>query len=119
MDKSGNGVMYESHVYPWKREWQRCFIDAAAKYPILIGEVGCQPERMPFIPKEAHEMPETWAPDMLGCIQKYRLNWTAWCFHPKSSPCLLSDWNYTPTPYWGVPAKAAIAGKAFEMKKMR
>jgi hypothetical protein len=74
---------------------------------------------MPFIPASAHEMPETWAPDMLGCIQKYRLNWTAWCFHPKSSPCLLLDWNYTPTPYWGVPAKAALAGKVFEMKKMR
>lgn len=118
-DAGGNGIMYESHVYPWKREWQRCFLDAAAKVPILIGEVGCQPECMPFIPKEAHEMPETWAPDMLGCIQKYRLNWTAWCFHPKSSPCLLSDWNYTPTPYWGVPAKAAIAGKPFEMKKLR
>ena len=118
-DKGGNGIMYESHVYPWKRGWQKSFLDAAAKYPILIGEVGCQPECMPFIPKEAHEMPETWAPDMLGCIQKYRLNWTAWCFHPKSSPCLLSDWNYTPTPYWGVPAKAALAGTPFEMKKMR
>ena len=118
-DKDGNGVMYESHVYPWKRAWQKMFLDAAAHYPILIGEVGCQPERMPFIPPEAHEMPETWAPDMLGCIQKYRLNWTAWCFHPKASPCLLSDWDYTPTPYWGVPAKAALAGKIFEMKKMR
>lgn len=118
-DADGNGVMYESHVYPWKREWQKMFLDAAAKHPILIGEVGCQPERMPFIPPEAHELPETWAPDMLGCIQKYRLNWTAWCFHPKASPCLLSDWAYTPTPYWGVPAKAALAGEKFEMKKMR
>ena len=118
-DASGNGVMYESHVYPWKREWQAKFLDAAAQYPILIGEVGCQPERMPFIPPEAHEMPETWAPDMLGCIQKYRLNWTAWCFHPKASPCLLLDWDYTPTPYWGVPAKAALCGQSFDMKKMR
>lgn len=118
-DKVGNGIMYESHVYPWKREWQKRFLDAAAEYPILIGEVGCQPERMPFIPPEAHEMPETWAPDMLGCIQRYRLNWTAWCFHPRSSPCLLLDWEYTPTPYWGVPVKAALAGKEFEMEKMR
>jgi hypothetical protein len=118
-DKDGNGVMYESHIYPWKRAWQKMFLDVAAQYPILIGEVGCQPERMTFIPPEAHEMPETWAPDMLGCIQKYRLNWTAWCFHPKSAPCLLNDWDYTPTPYWGVPAKAALAGKIFEMKKMR
>jgi hypothetical protein len=118
-ERGGNGIIYESHVYPWKRGWQKCFVDAAAKHPLLLGEVGCQPERMPFIPPEAHELPETWAPDMLGCIQKHKLNWTAWCFHPKASPCLLSDWNYAPTPYWGVPAKAALAGKPFEMKKMR
>lgn len=118
-EPGGNGILYESHVYPWKREWQKMFLDAAAKHPVLIGEVGCQPERMPFIPPEAHEMPETWAPDMLGCIQKYRLNWTAWCFHTSASPCLLLDWDYTPTPYWGVPAKAALRGEAFEMKRMR
>jgi len=118
-ERGGNGIMYESHVYPWKREWQKMFLDVAAKHPVLIGEVGCQPERMPFIPPEAHELPETWAPDMLGCIQKHRLNWTAWCFHPKASPCLLSDWDYTPTPYWGAPAKAALAGQKFEMKRMR
>ena len=118
-DKVGNGVMYETHVYPWKRDWQRMFLDAAARYPILVGEVGCQPTPMPFEAPKAFEPPASWAPDMLGCIQKYRLNWTAWCFHPKASPCLLSDWDYTPTPYWGVPAKAALAGQAFELKRMR
>lgn len=118
-DPSGNGIMYESHVYPWKRDWQRMFLDAAAKHPILIGEVGCQPTPMPFEDARSFEPPESWAPDMLGCIQKHRLNWTAWCFHPKASPCLLQDWDYTPTSYWGVPAKAALRGGRFEMKKMR
>jgi len=119
VDKSGNGVMYESHVYPWKREWQRMFLDAAAKYPILVGEVGCQPTPMPFEDSKTFEKPESWAPDMLGCIQQHRLNWTAWCFHPSASPCLLADWTYAPTPYWGVPAKAALKGQAFELKRMR
>ena len=117
--KDGQGIMYETHVYVWKSGWQKRFLDAAEKYPLLVGEVGCQPERMSFIPPENHEMPETWAPDMLGCIQKYRLNWTAWCFHPKSSPCLISDWDYTPTPYWGEPVMRALKGEKFEMKKMR
>ncbi len=117
--KDGQGIMYETHVYVWKSNWQKSFLDAAAKYPILVGEVGCQPERMSFIPPENHEMPDTWAPDMLGCIQKYRLNWTAWCFHPKSSPCLISDWNYTPTPYWGEPVMRTLKGEKFEMKTMR
>ncbi len=118
-ERGGNGILYETHVYPWKREWQKMFLDAAAKYPILVGEVGCQPKPMPFETPQSFEPPESWAPDMLGCIQKYRLNWTAWCFHPSASPCLLADWAYTPTPYWGAPAKAALRGEKFEMKKMR
>lgn len=116
---NGNGIMYSSHIYPWKKGWQTKVIPAAEKYPLLIGEVGCTQERMPFIPPEQHEDPSTWAPDMLGFIQKYKLNWTGWCFHPKSSPQILSDWNYTPTPFWGVYVKEALSGKQFEMKKMR
>ena len=115
----GLGIMYETHVYPWKSGWLESFVNAAAKYPLLVGEVGCQPECMPFIPIERHEAPETWAPDMIGCIQELRLNWTAWCFHPRHSPCLLSDWNFTPTPYWGEPVLRAFRGEKFTMRKMR
>jgi hypothetical protein len=32
---------------------------------------------------------------------------------------VISDWQYTPTPYWGAFVKDALAGKAFEMKKVR
>ena len=39
-DKSGNGIMYSSHVYPWKKGWQKKLLDAAALHPILLGEVG-------------------------------------------------------------------------------
>ncbi|HCE44405.1 MAG TPA: hypothetical protein DET40_12730 [Lentisphaeria bacterium] len=118
-DRGGNGIVYSSHVYPWKSEWQKCFLDAAVKYPLFIGETGCEVERMPFIPPERHEDPYTWAPDMLGIIQKHKLNWTAWCFHPKSTPRVILDWEYTPTPFWGVFVKEALSGKQFELKKMR
>jgi hypothetical protein len=29
------------------------------------------------------------------------------------------DWNYTPSPFWGVFAKDALNGKQFETKRMR
>jgi len=119
VERGGNGIIYETHVYPWKNHWQTKFLDAAARYPVLVGEVGCQPKPMPFENPRSFQPPETWAPDVLGCIQKYRLNWTAWCFHPSASPCLLADWSYAPTPYWGVPVKAALAGQAFELKRLR
>jgi endoglucanase len=116
-DPKGNGVVYSTHIYPWKKNWQTKFMDIAAVHPLFIGEVGCQPEPMPWQKKT--EDPKIWAPDMLGLIQDLKLNWTAWCFHPSSSPCILLDWNYTPTPYWGAYVKEALAGKAFPRGKLR
>ena len=118
-DRGGNGIVYSTHVYPWKSDWKNKFLVVAEKYPLFIGETGCTEKPMPFIDPKKHKDPHTWAPDMIGLIQKHRLNWTAWCFHPKSSPCLLLDWEYTPTPYWGAYVKKALAGEQFEMKKMR
>lgn len=118
-DRGGNGVMYSSHVYPWKSDWQGKFLEVAAKYPVFIGEVGADTQRMDFIPAERQEDPATWVPDMLGVIQKYRLHWTAWCFHPKATPRVLLDWDYTPTPFWGVHVKNALEGKRFDAARMR
>ncbi|RMD78887.1 MAG: hypothetical protein D6820_09155 [Lentisphaerae bacterium] len=116
-DDSGNGIVYSSHVYPWKSDWNR-FLVAAKKYPLFIGEVGCQPTPMPW-QKHGTEDPETWAPDMLGLIQKYRLHWTGFSFHPKCGPPMLKDWTYEPTPYWGRFVKEALSGKIFELKRLR
>lgn len=117
-DKTGNGIMYSTHVYPWKSNWQEKFIDIAAHHPIFMGEVGCMDKKMPWESKLVD--PYTWAPDMLGVIQKHKLHWTAWCFHTSASPCVISDWKYTPTPYWGQFVwDALVNGKQFEVKKLR
>jgi endoglucanase len=118
-DPTGNGVVYSSHVYPWKSDWQGKFLDAADKYPLFLGEVGADTEKMPFVPADRQEDPYTWVPDILGVIQKHKLNWTAWNFHPKSTPRVIEDWNYTPTPFWGAFVKKALAGEQFETKKLR
>lgn len=118
-DPDGNGIMYATHIYPWKRGWEQKVLRAAALHPIFVGEVGADVNKMSFIPLSAQEDPATWVPDMLGLIQKYRLNWTGWSFHAWATPVLISDWNYTPTKAWGVPAKAALSGQQFELKKLR
>lgn len=102
-DAKGNGIVYATHIYPWKNDtrWDTCITAVADKYPILVGEVGCQPD-----PKQ--EEPKTWVPKVLAYIGKHQFNWTAWCFHPKASPCILADWNFTPTPYWGEFVKNAL-----------
>jgi endoglucanase len=118
-DPSGNGIIYACHIYPWKRDWQKKLLDAAALHPILLGEVGADAKKMDFMPHEVQEDAETWAPEILGLIQKHKLNWTGWCFHPSASPRMLLDWDYTPTPFWGQLAKDALGGKPFELKKLR
>jgi len=119
-DPTGNGVMYAWHTYHWHSDWAERVLPAAEKYPIFLGEVGAEVTPFSFIPEEEpQENPYTWVPDMLGFIQKYRLNWTAWCFHPVYAPVMVSDWEYTPTPYWGRFVKRALAGETFELKRMR
>lgn len=123
--KSGRGVIYSSHIYPWKTGWQKAFLDAAEKYPIFIGEVGNLRswDDFSFIPKSAQKevvgVGSPWPEDMLGVIQHYRLNWTAFSFHPTCGPNVIKDWEYTPTEFWGVFVKQALAGKHFETKKLR
>lgn len=118
-DRGGNGIVYSSHVYPWKKDWQEKFLTLADKYPLFIGELGAEPKPMPFERPENHEDPLAWSPDMLGLIQKHRLHWTAWCFHPLATPRIITGWNYEPTPFWGAFVKKALAGEKFEMQRLR
>ena len=118
-DTNGNGIMYAWHTYHWHKGWGR-ILPVAAKHPIFLGEVGASPLGvMNFIPDNQQEDPYTFSPDMLGFIQKLRINWTGWCFHPKAAPVMIENWDYKPTPYWGEFAKRALAGEKFEMKRMR
>ena len=118
-DLGGGGIMYSTHIYNWKRDWAGKVLPTAEKYPIFVGEVGADIHKMDFIPAGAQEDPYTWVPDMLGFIQKHQLNWTAFSFHPKATPVIISDWSYAPTPFWGSFVRAALRGAKFEMNKMR
>ncbi|HEX4125333.1 MAG TPA: cellulase family glycosylhydrolase [Tepidisphaeraceae bacterium] len=120
-----DGIMYSSHIYPWKKGWQHATLDAAAKFPVFVGEVGNINawSDFKFIPPSQQTEPvgptSQWPIDMLGMIQKYKLNWTGFSFHPRCGPEIISDWNYTPTDYWGVFVKQALAGKQFEFARLR
>ncbi len=118
----GRGIVYSSHIYPWKFQWDKYVLKAAEKHPLFIGEVG-NPRRwedFSFIEESARKetvgVESTWPKDVIGVIQANRLNWTAFSFHPKCAPQLLEDWNYTPTPFWGVHVKKALNGIIFDAK---
>lgn len=120
----GHGIMYSSHIYPWKRDWQGKVLVAAEKYPLFVGEVGSPPDwkGFEFIPPGGRFedlAARAWQPDVLGMMQKHRLHWTGFSFHPKAAPTIISDWDYTPTAHWGVFVKDALSGRRFEMKRLR
>lgn len=118
-ETTGNGIMYSTHIYNWKRDWAGKVMGAAAKHAIFVGEVGADVKKMTFIDSALQEDPYTWAPDMLGLIQQHRFHWTAWSFHPRTTPVLIKDWTFQPTPFWGEFAKQALSGRQFELKRMR
>lgn len=118
-DREGNGIVYSSHVYPWKSDWRGKFLAVAEKHPIFIGECGGEPKPMPFIPPEKHEEPVGWGTDFLGIVQQHKLHWTGWSFHPGATPRVILDWKYTPTPFWGELVKKALNGEKFEAKRLR
>lgn len=109
-DRGGHGVMYASHIYPWKFDWAEKVLCMAEKAPIFVGEVGCELKPLPFEKPEHYQDPYVWGPDMIGFIQANRLHWTAWSFHPRATPRVIGDWDFTPTPFWGAFVRAALRG---------
>ena len=118
-DKTGHGIMYSWHQYNWHTGWARRVLATAEKHPVFVGEFGADVNKMNFIPQDIQEDPYTWIPDMLGFLQKNRLNWTAWSLHPHTTPVMISDWKYTPNPFFGAFVKEALVGKQFELKRLR
>jgi hypothetical protein len=124
--KAGYGIMYDTHIYPWKgrtADWDKMMGTARKMYPILSGENGWDNGTIKAI--EGQEYPEDsekwytiWAPEFFAFVNDVDtygtyMNWTGWCFHPGSSPRIIdesssrNDYNYSylPTDYWGVYVK--------------
>ncbi len=110
-DGDGHGILYATHIYPWKRDWDVHVTPAARKYAVYVGEVGCEPAGL-GAPAWQQVDPATWAPQALAYINQHQFSWTAWSFHPSAGPSLIGGWDYAPTPYWGTFVKAALARKA-------
>lgn len=117
-DPTGNGIMYSWHTYNWHGGWEK-IIPVVEKYPVYLGEFGGDTKKMGFLPEDIQEDPYTFCPDMMGFVQKHKIHWGAFSLAPNSTPRLVLDWEYTPTPFWGEFVIRALKGERFEMKRMR
>jgi hypothetical protein len=117
VDPDGDGVVYANHPYPHVYErigretipqWAARVEAFARRHPIIVTEFGSIEAMWPF-PKDWNYDDEKWDREMIRTLEAHRWNWAAWDFHPTAWPCLVSDWNYTPTPHFGVWVKHALA----------
>lgn len=106
-DKTGRGVVYACHAYPFKGDTIDQFLvklDAALpKIPVIISEFGDNG------PRGQQDKPSPWIVRLVDEMEKRKCHWTAWDMHPAAGPVLISDWNYTPTPSFGVIVKEALS----------
>ena len=105
-DKGGNGIIYDTHIYPWKPlDWDKYVATAAAKYPILVGEFGHYGDHA--TPREGKQaLPhDEWMKRVIDWIEKNQFHFAAWCFHPGAGPCMIKNFNNEPTEFFGVYVK--------------
>lgn len=132
IDNGGDGVLYANHAYPFKGDrldaWEAKMAAAARVVPIIVSEFGSDtgPQRRgdwwrrprdsadaapePFR-NETGMTDQEWVAAILKALDRHGWHWTAWDLHPHAGPRLISDWDYTPTPFFGALVKASLHGE--------
>jgi hypothetical protein len=86
-----------------------------AQYPIDLGEFGT-PRDANGAGADVNGEPQpnapTWTGNMLAWLNQHQYSWSAWSLAPNTPPSLISDWNYTPTDYFGIYVKNELIAKA-------
>lgn len=95
-------VAYVCHPYPmkrsqpWEEQWEADFGYVADTYPVICTEIGfcLEHEHGAHIPVISTEV---YGEHITRYFEKKGISFTVWCFDPHWSPCLIEDWNFTPT----------------------
>ena len=115
-DPTGNGVIYANHAYDNKQQsvftWITNMEEATAKFPVIISEfggAGGANRRFGWWGQSpSSAIGDDWLLHMLQAIQDHNWAFTAWDMHPTAGPVLIADWNYMPTPEFGVYVKELL-----------
>lgn len=106
-DPKGNGVVYANHCYDNKHEsvdtWISKMEQASATLPVIVTEFGGTAGPSKMVPSD------NWLLHVLSALDEHHWSWTAWDLHTSARPNLISDWDYTPSPRFGVYVKRALA----------
>ncbi len=100
-ESGGNGLIYATHIYPWKATpWDNYITVLKSYHPILVGEVGQE--------RDGLRQFTGGIVSVLNWMDLHQYHWTGWSMHTGASPCMISDWTFSPTTYEGVDMKARL-----------
>lgn len=99
---NAEGIGYVSHPYPmkakqpWEPQWTADWGFVAAKYPVILTEIGFLEPEAPggYNPITGDE---SYGDAITAYCAKRGISYTLWCFDPHWGPCLIKDWSFTPT----------------------
>ena len=111
-DPMGNGVIFANHAYPFKGDtverWISKMEEASKVIPIIVGEFGADSRGSA---RTKGQTDEEWVRQVLQALEGHKWSWIAWDLHPAAGRALISDWKYTPTPYFGTWVKRALEAR--------
>ncbi len=96
------GIGYVAHPYPmkakppWDANWTHDWGFVADKYPMILTEVGFLEPGAPggYNPIIGDE---SYGDALTSYCARHGISYTVWCFDPHWGPCLIKDWDFTPT----------------------
>ncbi len=84
----------------------------AAGYPIIVGEIGIgayASSIAPYTDAQGKQL-QAWLEGMLTWLDGQGQSYVAWDWNTEAPPILLSSFDGTPSPYFGVTYKAHVLG---------
>jgi hypothetical protein len=99
---NAEGIGYVAHPYPmkakqpWETNWTHDWGFVADKYPVILTEIGFLEPGAPggYNPITGDE---SYGDAITSYCAQHGISYTVWCFDPHWGPCLIKDWNFTPT----------------------
>jgi aryl-phospho-beta-D-glucosidase BglC (GH1 family) len=78
----GYNIVYDTHVYDFKHDWDKHFGKPSESIPVLVGEFGPEvPKREEICKNEKNGTQEEYVHKLIQYMNERELSWTAWCFH--------------------------------------
>ena len=91
---TGTNYVYETHPYPNKKNWDKCFGEVSAQYPVYVGEWGFGGRNM----GGTNGLP--YGQRLMDYIKAHGIPmWTAWDFSATAGPTMFKNWLYEPTAF--------------------